>query len=163
MNTLLPFVGKGPTEPLVLDMEHEIFAWLKGHKDQQRPFLRWNQKLAAVARYRCEDLMARGYNAHIDPEGRGPNWWVRQYGYKLPSYYHDRDEANYVESLNMGGRGVLAEVQASWMKSDGHRRHLLGYGGTWMTQTEIGVGYCHREDSPFLKHYYCVITCPPEG
>ncbi|WP_165988711.1 CAP domain-containing protein [Streptomyces sp. YIM 98790] len=92
--------------------------------------------LAALARAFSQDMAARNFFSHVDPDGRTP--W-------------DRAEAQGIK--NLGGENIArgqqsaAAVMESWMNSEGHRANILncdfttlgvgvhlGPGGPWWTQ-----------------------------
>lgn len=156
----LPAIGKGPVLPPGMeDKESQFFKLMKNEKGQRRASMEWNYQLALAAQYRAADMGKRDYFSHVDPDGKGPNWWVNKFEYKLPSNYLTHDDANYIESI--AAYGTVLEMWDILMKSDSHRTHLLGLDDTYAKQTSIGIGYAYFENSKYL-HYYVIISCPPE-
>jgi uncharacterized protein YkwD len=95
-----------------------------------------NSALTALARNYSEDMAARGFFDHTDPDGRTP--W---------------DRAEKAGISNLGGENIArgqadaAAVMDAWMNSPGHRANILncdfktlgvgvelGSGGPWWTQ-----------------------------
>ncbi|MEU2912012.1 CAP domain-containing protein [Streptomyces massasporeus] len=95
-----------------------------------------NSALTALAQNYSEDMAARGFFDHTDPDGRTP--W---------------DRAEKAEISNLGGENIArgqadaAAVMDAWMNSPGHRANILncdfktlgvgvelGSGGPWWTQ-----------------------------
>ncbi len=95
-----------------------------------------NSALAELARNYSEDMAARGFFDHTDPDGRTP--W---------------DRAEKARISNLGGENIArgqadaAAVMDAWMNSPGHRANILncdfktlgvgvefGSGGPWWTQ-----------------------------
>ncbi|WP_436848241.1 CAP domain-containing protein [Streptomyces flaveolus] len=95
-----------------------------------------NSSLTKLAEVFSDDMAARGYFDHTDPDGRTP--WVR---------------AGAVGITDLGGENIArgqadaAAVMAAWMESPGHRANILncdfktlgvgvhfGPGGPWWTQ-----------------------------
>ncbi|WP_432117879.1 CAP domain-containing protein [Streptomyces sp. bgisy032] len=95
-----------------------------------------NSALAGLAQDYSEDMAARGFFDHTDPDGRTP--W---------------DRAEKAGIANLGGeniargQGTAAAVMDAWMNSPGHRANILncdfktlgvgvefGSGGPWWTQ-----------------------------
>jgi uncharacterized protein YkwD len=144
-----------------MDKQRWIFDAMAKHPLQGRERMYRSRLLDEVAAYRCRDLLKRGYDDHVDPEGRGPNWWVRNFGYRLPGDYGDGD-ANNIESLCWGGDGGVQQIWDAWMGSEPHRIHLLGLNDTFAEQTEVGVGYAHGSGAKW-DHYWAVLTAPPEN
>lgn len=187
--TFIPWIGAGgPTAPppppsggddgLVFDEEMARMWFNKMASDprQGREVMFWNAKLAAAACRRVVSMAKNHWVGHVDPDGHGPNWYVREEGYHLPDYYWDPNipeaelnRRNYVESLAYGGQppGVTDEeqIEGYWQgmtaESDpGHRKHLLGE-DTFASQIEVGI--CVIFDPHSDKHWYhSIISAPPE-
>ena len=88
--------------------------------------------LLQLARERARDMAVRRYFSHTNPDGIGPNYLLQKKGYKLPKYWGKGKSSNYIESIS-AGRSTAGAAYQGWMKSPGHRRHVLGtskfYGG----------------------------------
>lgn len=131
-----------------------------------RPALSPNAILASVARERAEDMAARHYFSHVDPEGIGANQKVVQAGYPLPSFYLGKPANNFIESISAGRPSGRAAIEALIVdrgaSTPGHRIHLLGLNDFYGKHTEIGVGFACDPRSPF-KFYTVVLTAYPDG
>lgn len=131
-----------------------------------RPPLSANAILARVARERAEDMVARRYYGHVDPEGVGPNQKVAQAGYPLPSYYLGNPSNNFIESISAGRQTGQAAIAAlivdRGVSPPGHRIHLLGLNDTYNKHTEIGIGFACSARSQY-KYYMVVLTAYPDG
>src|SRR5262249_60715452 len=106
-----------------------------------------------VARAKAEDMAARNYSGHTNPDGFGPNYLVRQAGYVLPSYYGTGAADNQIE-MNMNGSPTPEITFQVWMNSPDHRRQLLGE-GAYATQTNYGIGFAPNGGR------WVVLTAPP--
>lgn len=140
--------------------ETAIAAALMSHPDQKRDNPVCNPTLALVARARARDMAQRGYFNHVGPDGIGPNFLVRQAGYALPQWYSDARDANNVESI-AGGQPTPEAAWAAWLKSDGHRMHVLGEQDFYAEQDAFGIGYFYDPNSR-LKHYWVLLSAPVE-
>jgi hypothetical protein len=129
--TILPRIHKGSYGNAEL-----LFYRMRDSKEQGRDRCIWNDVLARVALDRCTAMAQGGWWGHFDPQGHGPNWWVRQAGYDLPGFY--LDEANNIESIGAGGTGQLDQMWDAWMRSPGHRGHILGEYDFFAEQENIG-------------------------
>lgn len=89
-----------------------------------------NSMLAEAARLKAEDMAARGYFSHIDPDGRKPWYWLEQVGY---------DYSYAGENLAVGFFDSEDAVQA-WMDSPTHRENILN-----ARFTEMGIGTAKGE------------------
>lgn len=139
--------------------EAEFAAILTTARDQRRPALRRNPVLDSVARARAWDMALRGYFAHVNPDGIGPNTLVQRAGFALPATYDLSPRGNNIESA-AGGYG---SAQAAWrwfMGSSHHRAHLLGLNPVFVAQTEFGIGYAWRPNSRY-GHYWVVLIAQP--
>ena len=137
----------------------EIAQMMSNDPGQKRASLTCNDTLAQVAQARAEDMAQRNYFSHTTPEGYGPNYFVRQAGYVLPSYYGTANDANNVESI-AAGRETASQTWTQWMGSSGHKTHLLGLDAFFAEQIEYGIGYAYNPNSTY-RHYWVVITAKP--
>ena len=154
----LPFVAANPTCGLSAE-EQALADYMVEHPQQQRASLTCHPILAQVARERAEDMARRHYFGHVNPDGFGPNYLVREAGYVLPSYYGTELTANNIESI-AGGFSTAEAAWECWMDSDSHRDQLLGSFPFFADQVEYGVGYAYDPASPY-RHYWVVITAKP--
>lgn len=137
--------------------ELDIAQRMKTASGQQRDFLEFDPILSEVARARAADMAKRNYFAHINPDGHGANYLVRQAGYVLPSNYPG--DGNNIESIAAGG-STAAVTWSDWMGSSDHKMHLLGEIDFFAQQTSYGVGYYADPNSAY-GYYWVVITAPP--
>lgn len=86
--------------------------------------------LAEAARRKAEDMAARGYFAHVDPDGRQPWYWLNQVGYRY-SYAGENLAVNFTDSK---------AVERAWMNSPTHRANILK-----PEYTRIGIGTAEGE------------------
>jgi uncharacterized protein YkwD len=140
--------------------EREIARLVAAHPLQGRPRLVHDAHLHLVARAKARDMARRNYFGHVDPDRIGPNHVVRMTGFRLPSYYASNRRANNVESLAAGTNHTPAKAFQAWLKSSGHRRHLLASEAFYQEQTRFGVGYAKSPGSRF-KNYYVFFSAPP--
>lgn len=164
MNLYLPSIhGNGPVgafEPNAI--ESELIRLVQSHPEQQRPIMALNTLMCQVARAKALDMALRGYEDHTDPDGHGPNWRLRQAGYRLPSFYGKDLDDNNVESLQWAGDGDLSDAWPKWLLSEGHKIHILGQNKFYAVQHNFGMGFADVEGSR-MRYYYCFISAPPEG
>lgn len=140
-------------------VEIQIASLAINHANQARPTMVYDPLLNLVARTKALDLARRGYFAHVDPDGYGPNKAVQLAGYGLPGWWGEGLESNYIESIG-GGYSSAQAAFDGWMNSPGHRRHLLAESEFYAGQTRYGVGYAELSGSPY-RRYYVFITAPP--
>lgn len=162
----LPSVGYEPvgaaSTSCSMNAQERAFAELmRNHPNQARESMTCNATLARVARARAADMAAREYFGHVNPDGHGPNYLVRQAGYRLPDFYDQRPSGNNIESLGAGFRAA-ADAWNGLMNSSGHRAHLLGENDFYADQVEYGIGYVNDPDSPY-GHYWVVISAYRES
>ncbi len=140
--------------------ETEIAYLAVTHPDQGRPTMSCHPILAQVARERALDMGVRNYFSHVNPDGFGPNYLVRQAGYELPSWWGTDPELNYIESI-AGGYQTPEEAWNAWLNSPAHRRHVLGEIDFFAEQTNYGIGHAYVPGSTY-GHYWVFISAPPE-
>ena len=78
--------------------EQRIVALMQSTGGQQRAFLTVDPILSKVARAKAADMAKRRYFAHTNPDGKGPNYMVKQAGYSLPAGYDQSADGNNIES-----------------------------------------------------------------
>lgn len=142
-------------------MTYTVFELMERHPDQERQNMQWNEALAKVAQDRARDMATRNYFSHTNPDGIGPNLLVRMEGYALPDWYAGERDANNVEGIG-GGYLTAADAMAGLLGSPPHRQQLLGESDFFRGQTNVGVGYAFNKNSQY-KHYWSIITAPPEA
>ncbi len=114
------------------------------------PALRWNTRLADVARAHSADMAARDYFDHADPEGRHPSDRVVMAG--LPFSYVAE---NIARNHNMPD--PVATAVNGWMESPGHRANILG-----PPYVESGLGVVEAADGTyyFTQLFYTAPATP---
>lgn len=143
-------------------MELDLSRLLESHHDQRRYPMKIHPVLATVARNKAIDMAQRGYEGHVDPDGHGVNWLVRQAGYRLPDFYNSDPDGNNIEALQYGGNGEIEQAWPKWLESPDHKTHLLGLNKFYWVQTNYGIGYANVPGSRMI-HYYVFVSAPPEG
>ena len=101
------------------------------------PALRWNTKLAAVARAHSEDMLRRGFFAHINPEGKSPGQRVEAAG--IPWQAEGENIAIY-RSVAWAQRAFMNEPHFE----PNHRTNILNH-----KYTEVGVGIVRGPDGMY--------------
>ena len=128
---------------------------------QQRAYMVEDATLADVAQSRAEDMAARGYFSHTNPDGNGANTLLRSAGYVLPSNYDQSADGNNVESIAAGQTNPKAAFDAL-VQSPSHRPHILGEDPYFREQTCYGIGHVYSPGSVY-GHYWVVLTAPRNG
>jgi uncharacterized protein YkwD len=154
--------GSEPTpEACVLTAEEQVIAnAVISDPGQKRANPICDPTLSLVARARARDMALRGYFSHVNPDGIGPNYLVREAGYALPDWYGDDRDDNNVESI-AGGQPTPEAAWQAWLNSEGHRLHVLGEHGFYAAQDAFGIGYYYDPNSR-LKHYWVFLSAPRE-
>ena len=152
------FVPLVVTEPRCepSSQEAEFEALFRSDPNQTRAAINCNPTLSAVAQQRAEDMAARHYFSHVNPDGVGPNQLVRDAGYHLPSFYSMERDGNNIESI----AGGFASAQEAWtglLGSPAHRRHLLGEVDFYREQIDLGIGFVEDPDSDY-RYYWVILT-----
>nr|WP_240351389.1 sigma-70 family RNA polymerase sigma factor [Streptomyces olivoreticuli] len=92
-----------------------------------------NGTLDRAAQGQSDDMAARNFFDHTNPDGAGPGERITAAGYHW---------STYGENIAYGQQDP-ASVMDSWMHSDGHRRNILN-----CSFKEIGVGVNHAPGGP---------------
>lgn len=91
---------------------------------QQIGGLTVNPVLTAAAQAKADDMAAKGYFAHVSPDGKDSWYWFKQAGYAF-SYAGENLAVDFSDS---------GDVNTAWMNSPSHRENILN--GHF---TEIGI------------------------
>lgn len=83
-----------------------------------------NPVLEEAARLKVQDMIARGYFAHVSPDGKDSWYWFKQVGY----VFSDAGENLAVDFSDS------TDVETAWMNSPSHRANILN--GRY---TEVGI------------------------
>lgn len=92
--------------------------------------LKVNSVLQAAAQAKANDMAAKGYFAHVSPDGRDSWSWFKAAGYSF-SYAGENLAVNFSDS---------EDVEKAWMDSPTHRANILN--GKF---TEIGIATAEGE------------------
>ena len=157
---VLSLAPRAAVADYVLSPEEAAIAGFMVHDpDQQRPAMQFDPILSQVARERAQDMAARDYFSHTNPDGFAANYLVWEAGYDLPAFWGHGVADNYIESI-AAGAGSAAETWVDWMNSPPHRTHILALTPFYQDQTSYGVGYAYSAQSTY-HHYWVIITAPP--
>lgn len=152
MSILLPLISGNSADP------DRFISLMMQHPEQRRPTVVVDNAVAMVAQMRAEDMSTRNYFSHVDPDGFGPNYHLRNAGIELPYWYQQEPNANNTEII-AGGYANAEDAFAAFLTSPGHRMFLLGQHAMYEQQTRIGIGWSYKEGSTY-KPVWAVITCP---
>lgn len=155
----LPFTSHAAYLPT--SEETLIADYMVHDPGQQRASMQLDPILARIARERAEDMAARSYFGHVNPDGNGPNALVRAAGYALPAWWGSVAADNFIESI-AAGRSLPADTWADWMASTSHRTHILALDSFYRDQTSYGVGYAYTPNGVY-HHYWVILTAPPNA
>src|SRR3989338_4435776 len=104
--------------------------------------------LTVAAQAKADDMAAKGYFAHVSPEGKDPWYWFRQQGYTF-LYAGENLAVDFFDSI---------DVERAWMNSPTHRANIID-----SRYTEIGIaiakGTFEGHDTVFVVQMFG--TPPP--
>lgn len=89
------------------------------------PTLSIDAHLSQAAQLKADDMAAKGYFSHVDPEGRQPWYWLQKAGYEY-AYAGENLAVNFTDS---------EDVQEAWMNSPTHHANIVK-----PQYTRIGIG-----------------------
>lgn len=89
------------------------------------PTVAQNDLLSQAAQDAANDMSAKGYFAHVSPDGKDPWYWLNLVGYKY-QYAGENLAVNFTDS---------SDVENAWMASPTHRANIVK-----PQYTQIGIG-----------------------
>lgn len=102
--------------------------------------------LAKAAQLKAEDMAAKGYFAHVSPEGKTPWYWLDQVGYPY-SYAGENLAIDFKDSK---------EVEDAWMASPAHHANIVK-----PQYTRIGIGTAEGmyegQKTTFVVQYFASV------
>lgn len=138
----------------------ELMDLIRSHPDQQRTSLHCDPILSRVAAEKAQDMATQAYFGHISPSGFGPNYLVRSANFPLSESYSSDLTANNIEAISAGTM-TPAKTLKMFLKSSGHRVHLLGENNFYRAQEHIGIGMVEDPSSPY-RYYWVVLIAKAE-
>jgi len=114
-----------PSDALRISLEKQIFDLLNVYRVSfDKPILKWNEKVAVVARKHSKDMAVRDFFSHTNPSGYDP--FDRILGDGI-------DYTLAAENIAAGYTNAFS-VHNGWVNSPGHRQNLL------RDIQEVGIG-----------------------
>lgn len=106
--------------------------------------------LARAAQLKAEDMAAKGYFAHVDPEGHEPWYWLDRVGYEY-GYAGENLAVKFTDS---------EDVEEAWMNSPTHRANIVK-----AQYTRIGIGVAQGrykgEETTFVVQFFATPAQAP--
>ena len=119
----LPFTVANPIPRE--DLESKMLQMVNEEREKQGlNSLQPDPELTALARQHCKDMFARGYFAHITPEGKTPSDRIREAGIKFST-----------AGENLALAQTLPIAHQGLMNSPGHRANIL-----YPSYGRVGIG-----------------------
>jgi uncharacterized protein YkwD len=104
--------------------------------------LRWDDRVADVARKHSEDLINRNYFSHTSPEGKQP--WDRMAENNVDCLAGE----NIIRAYVFDDAKIIVE---SWMDSEGHRKNILN-----SKYDKTGIGIVPTGQFVFVTQNFCL-------
>ena len=119
-----------PTETELSAVEKQVFDAINNIRQTNGLYLLTNQAgLGGVARAHSDDMLARDYLSHVNPEGKNPGDRIAAAGITVTAWGENI-------AMSEGLADPVGEIVQGWMDSPGHRENILRPG--W-THTGVGV------------------------
>jgi len=123
----------------------------------------WDPILAKAATEKAIDMATHNYFSHVDPDGKGMNYYVSQAGYRLPVSWVEDAKKNYIESIAASSKFpdkfIDQLIVDKNVHDKGHRNHLLALTSFYKKATRCGIGIIYDPMSKY--HYYCCVLIAP--
>jgi len=145
--TVVP-VEPPPTYTIILPwaLEKAIFDEINDLRVQNNiGALRWNKKVAEVARNHSEDMVARDYYTHSNPEGEYHDDRLQKAGVFF--IVSAENLMLYPSTEETNSEDIAKEVVEGWLESPGHRSPILDRDELY---SDIGVGVSYGEEYYYI-------------
>jgi uncharacterized protein YkwD len=121
----------------------------------------WNDTLAKVAEQKAFDMAKRDYFKHVDPDGRGINYYTKKSKYSLLPNWTKDQKANNFESIVAGSENGEEAIKILIIDEGeptlGHRKHLLGINKWNAALKDIGIGYVKSDAGSKYPTYVSIV------
>ena len=135
-----------PTETELSAVEKQVFDAINSIRQANGLYALTTQAgLGGVARAHSEDMLARDYLSHVNPEGKNPGDRIADTGIAVTAWG---------ENIAMA-QGLADPVDAiveGWMNSEGHRANILR-----TTFTHTGVGVAQSGDTFYFTQVFATL------
>jgi uncharacterized protein YkwD len=112
-----PPLRAGESSPNPVLTQKGVFEFTNQERiDNGRKALKENSELDAAAKKKAQDILAKQYFDHVNPDGKGPDYFVSTAGY---------DYLTIGENLALGNFADDKALVDAWMASPGHRENIL--------------------------------------
>jgi uncharacterized protein YkwD len=118
--------------------------------------LKYDERLASVALAHSQDMIARDFYDHDNPDGEDPSDRTRKAGYSCTKATH----IGIAENITQGGSrfGDYTEEQVAraavkgWMESEGHRFNILDFR---YDREGIGLAFNNLGNFAYITQNFC--------
>jgi len=176
--TLIPFLlltavlqRSGQPDIKISDLEQRVHVLVnKERAGRKLAELRFDDKLARIARTHSQDMARRNFFDHVNPDGQDPTARGEAAGYTCEKVSGDFVTVGLAENIFQGNLyrrvrtvgtqksydwnsadEIAAESITGWMNSPGHRRNILE---TTYIKTGIGIAIA-RDDKVYITQVFC--------
>lgn len=119
-----------PTEAELSAVEKQVFDAINSIRQANGLYVLTTQAgLGGVARAHSDDMLARDYLSHVNPEGKSPGDRIAAAGITVTAWGENI-------AMSKGLADPVDAIVQGWMDSPGHRENILRAG--W-THTGVGV------------------------
>lgn len=135
-----------PTETELSAVEKQVFDAINSIRQANGLYLLTNQAgLGGVARAHSDDMLARDYLSHVNPEGKDPGDRIAAAGITVTAWGENI-------AMSQGLADPVGEIVQGWMDSPGHRENILRAG--W---THTGVGVAQSGDTFYFTQVFATM------
>jgi uncharacterized protein YkwD len=150
-------------EVRIADLEHQIHVSVNfERRADNAQLLQWDDTLGKLARAHSDDMVARGYFKHVNPEGLTPMKRLQEAGYDSCRLVGQNIHQNnlYARAITERKRTtyewnsmeqIAASTMKVWMDSDGHKKNILQKN---FTREGIGVAIA-SDDKVYITQILC--------
>jgi len=160
---LLLLLQNAKPEIRIPDLERHIYESVNvERRANDREPLGWDDILGTLARAHSEDMAARGYFKHVNPEGQTPMKRLEEAGYtkcrlvgenifQINLYAHATTERKRTTYAWNSMEKIAATTVKGWVDSPDHRQNILQ---STYTLSAVGVAIA-TDDKVYITQIFC--------
>jgi hypothetical protein len=121
--------------------------------------LAFDPRLVQAAEADAQDMNARGFFGHVNPDGAGPGQRLTNAGFPWTGYGESIAGGSVLPDPASALRALIVDAGVSDL---GHRRQLLAIDPIFQSQNQVGIGIVQGGGGPYTNYYVIDTASSPD-